>query len=89
MSGGDRGGTFFVWEVPDYKSAMLICIMIMLLYYTFNYSKFKILYLKPLVTADVAFYDEWAYIKVYRKTRCAHSYVNNQGHLHDDVTRCV
>ncbi len=28
-------------------------------------------------------------VKVYRKTRCAHSYVNNQGHLHDDVTRCV
>ncbi len=25
--------------------------------------------------------------KVYRKTRCAHLYVNNQGHLHDDVTR--
>ncbi len=33
-------------------------------------------------------YAEEVVRKVYRKTRCAHSYVNNQGHLHDDVTRC-
>ncbi len=27
--------------------------------------------------------------KVCRKTRCAYSYVNNQGHLHAGVARCV